>query len=143
MNFLGGLIIFRMLGACVDSSGTLILALWVHLSPLDFSVVKCILVLNSGTSGRVIPLFKCHCIADELSPVFGLVPWYYGSWCVCQPERHDSVLELPVLGAKRGVVLVTFLDSDEVIGIPEVLVSISKISGSGYRFFTGALLSAQ
>jgi len=53
------------------------------------------------------------------------------------------VLELPVLGAKRGFVLVAFLDSDEVIGILEVLSSISKISGRGYRFFTGALLRAR
>jgi len=35
VNSLGGLIIFRMLGAYVDSSGTLIPALWVHLSPLS------------------------------------------------------------------------------------------------------------
>ena len=35
VNSLGGLIIFRMLGAYGDSSGTLIPALWVHLSPLS------------------------------------------------------------------------------------------------------------
>ena len=81
---LGGLIIFRMLGAYVDSSlGTLIPALWV---PLDFSVVKCTQVLHSGTSGRVIvyedfgfgrviPLFKGCCSADDLSPLIGIVTW--------------------------------------------------------------------
>jgi len=73
VNSLGGLIIFRMLGAYVDSSGTLIPALWVHLSPLDFSVVKCTLVLHSGISGRVIPLFERHCSADDLSPLIGIV----------------------------------------------------------------------
>ena len=65
-----------MLGEYVDTSlGTFILALWVHLSPLDFSVVKCILVLHSGTSSRVIPLFKRRCSADDLSSLFGVVPW--------------------------------------------------------------------
>ena len=69
VNSPGGLIIFRMLGAYVDSSvGTLIPALWVHLLPLDFCVVKCILILHSGTSGSVIPLFKRRCSADDLSP---------------------------------------------------------------------------
>ena len=75
MNSLGGLIILRMLGAYVDSSGMLIPALWVHLSPLDFSVVKCTLVLYSGTSGRVIPLFKRRCSADDLSPPIGVLAW--------------------------------------------------------------------
>ena len=68
----------------VDSSlGTFILALWVHLSPLDFSVVKCILVLHSGTSSRVIvyedfgscrviPPFQRRSSADDLSPLIGL-----------------------------------------------------------------------
>jgi len=80
---LGGLIIFRMLGAYVDSSGTLISARWVHPSPLDFSVVKCTLVFHSGISGRVIvyedfgscrviPLFQSRCSADDLSPLIGL-----------------------------------------------------------------------
>jgi len=60
-----------MLGAYVDCSlGTLIPALWV---PLDFSVVKCTLVLYSGTSGRVILLFKRRCSADDLSPLIGIV----------------------------------------------------------------------
>ena len=69
VNSLGGLIIFQMQGAYVDSSlGTLIPALWVHLLPLDFCVVKCILILHSGTSGRVIPLFNRRCSADDLSP---------------------------------------------------------------------------
>jgi len=73
-----------MLCAYVDSLlGTLIPALWV---PLDFSVVKCTLVLHSGTSGRVIvyedfgsgrviPLFKGRCSADNLSPLIGIVAW--------------------------------------------------------------------
>jgi len=55
MNSLGGLIIFGMLGAYDESSGMLITALWVHLSPLDFSVIRWTLVLHSGTSGRAIP----------------------------------------------------------------------------------------
>jgi len=60
-----------MLGAYVDSSlGTLIPALWV---PLDHSVVKCTLVRHAGTSGRVIPLFKGCCSADDLSPLIGVV----------------------------------------------------------------------
>ena len=75
MNSLGELIIFRMLGAYVDSSGTLIYARLVHPSPLDFSVVKCALVLHSGIAGRVIPLFKCRCSADDLSPQIGIVAW--------------------------------------------------------------------
>jgi hypothetical protein len=75
VNSLGGLIIFRMLGAYVDSSGMLISARWVHPSPLDFSVVKCTLVLHSGISGRVIPLFKGRCSADDLSLLIGIVAW--------------------------------------------------------------------
>jgi len=74
VNSLGGLIIFRMLGAYVDSTlGTHIPALWVL---LDFSVIKCTLVLHTGTSGRVIPLFKRHCSADDLSPLIGVVAWF-------------------------------------------------------------------
>jgi len=73
VNSLGGLIIFRLLGAYVDSSATLISARWVHPSPLDFSVVKCTLVLHSGISGRVIPLFKRRCSADDLYPQIGIV----------------------------------------------------------------------
>jgi len=46
VNSLGGLIIFQMLGAYVDSSGTLISPRWVHPSPLDFSVVKCTVVFS-------------------------------------------------------------------------------------------------
>jgi len=46
VNPLGGLIIFRMLGAYVDSFGTLISARWVHPSPLDLSVVECTLVFS-------------------------------------------------------------------------------------------------
>jgi hypothetical protein len=80
---LGGLITFRMLGTYVDSSGTRIPALWVHLSPLDFSVVTCTLVLHSGTAGsvivyedfgsrRVIRLFQGRCSTDDLSPLIRL-----------------------------------------------------------------------
>jgi len=75
VNSLGGLIIFRMLGAYVDSSVTLISARWVHPSPLDFSVIKCTLVLHSGVTGRVIPLFKPRCSADDISPLIGIVAW--------------------------------------------------------------------
>jgi len=64
----------------MNSLGAFIAALWV---PLDFSVVKCTLVLHSGTSGtviicedfgsgRVIPLFQGRCSADDLSPLIGL-----------------------------------------------------------------------
>jgi hypothetical protein len=42
-----------------------------------------------------------------------------------------------------GFVLVTFLAWNEVVGIPQVLSSISDISGRGYWFFTGALLRDQ
>ena len=81
---LAGLFIFRMLGAYVYSSGTLISARWVHPSALDFSVVKCTLVFHSGISGRVIiygdfgsgrviPLFERRCSADDLSPLIGIV----------------------------------------------------------------------
>jgi len=40
-----------------------------------------------------------------------------------------KVVALPTTGAKRGFVLVAFLDSDEVIGSTEVLSSISGING--------------
>ena len=88
MNSLGTLIIFRMLGVYVDSSGTLIPALWVYLSPLSecrwTSLSLCALCLHSGTSdrvivhedfgsGRVIPPFKGRCSADDLSPLIGIV----------------------------------------------------------------------
>jgi len=84
VNSLGGRIIFRMLGAYVYSSGTLISARWVHPSALDFSVVKGTLVFHSGisgrvliygdfSSGRVIPLFERRCSVDDLSPLFGIV----------------------------------------------------------------------
>jgi len=53
-----------MLGGYVDSSATVVPALWV---PLDFCVVKCTLVLHSGTSCRVIPLFHGGCSADDIS----------------------------------------------------------------------------
>jgi hypothetical protein len=77
----GGLIILRMLDAYVDSSGTLIPALWV---PLDFFFVKCTLVIHTGTSsrvvvyenfgsGRVIPLFKGCCSADNSPPLIGVL----------------------------------------------------------------------
>jgi len=121
VNPLGGLIIFRMLGVYDDSSGTLIPALRV---PLDFYVVKCTLVLHSSTSGRVIPLFKGRCSADDLSPLIAVVAGAF-----VNQKQHDSGLELPVPGAKRGCVLIAFLDSDEVIRITEVLSSISGITG--------------
>jgi len=63
-------------GLAVNSLGTLIPAFWVQWLPLGFSVGKCILVRHSGTSsrvvvyedfgfGRVIPLFKGRCSADD------------------------------------------------------------------------------
>jgi len=88
MNSLGELIIFRMLGAYVDSSGTLIPALWVYLSPLSgcrwTSPLLSTLCLHSDTSdrfivygdfgsGRVIRLFKGRSSADDLSPLIGNV----------------------------------------------------------------------
>jgi len=73
VNSLGGLIIFRMLDAYVDSSVTLISARRAYPSPLDLSVVKCTLVRHSGISGRVIPLFKRCCSADDLSPRIAIV----------------------------------------------------------------------
>jgi len=88
VNSLGELIIFRMLGAYVNSSGMLIPALWVHLSPLSgcrwTSMSLSALCLHSGTSdrvivygdfgsGRVIPLFKGRCSADDLSPLIVVV----------------------------------------------------------------------
>jgi len=86
--------------------------------------------------------FKRPYSADDLSHPIGIVAWEYCNWCVGQPERHDSVLELPILGAIRGVVLVPFFHSDAVIEIPEVLSSISEISGRGYQLFTRALSRA-
>ena len=50
----GGLIIFQMLGAYMDSFSTHIPALWVHLLLLGLSVVYFTLVLYSGTSDMVI-----------------------------------------------------------------------------------------
>jgi len=75
-----------MLGRYVDSSGTLIPALWVPLSLLDFSVVKCTLFGHSGTSdrvivyenfgsGRVIPLFEGCCTASNSSLLIGIEAW--------------------------------------------------------------------
>jgi hypothetical protein len=86
-----------MLGAYGVSSGALIHAVWVHLTTLDLSVVKCTLVHHSGISstvvvyedfgsGRVIPLFQGLCSADDSSPLIG-----------------------DVVGAKRGFVLVPIL----------------------------------
>jgi len=70
-----------MLGAYVESSGMLIPALQVM---LDFSVVRCTLLLHCGTtcrviayedfsSSRVIPHFKAHFDAHNSSPVIGVV----------------------------------------------------------------------
>jgi hypothetical protein len=84
VNSLGGLITFRLLGAYVDSSGTLISARWVHSSLRDFSVVKSTLVRHSGASGRVIVyedfgycgvihLFKHRCSTDDVFPLIGVV----------------------------------------------------------------------
>jgi len=79
-----------MLGAYVDASGTLIPTLWVHLSRLSgcrwTSLSLSALCLHSGTSdrvivyedfgsGRVIPLFKGRCSADDLSLLIGIVAW--------------------------------------------------------------------
>jgi len=91
VDSLGGLIIFRMLGAYVDSSlGTLIPALWVDLSPLSgcrwTSLSLSALCVHSGTSNRiivyedfgsgsVIPLFNGRCSADDLSLLIGIVAW--------------------------------------------------------------------
>jgi len=83
VNSLGGLIIFRMLGAYVYSSGMLISACWVHPSPVDFSVVKCSLVFHCGISGTVIPLFQRRCSADDLSPLIGIV----GRFRTCRLHR--------------------------------------------------------
>ena len=49
----------------------------------------------------------------------------------------NSMMQCPY----RDFVLVIFFHSDAVIGIPGVLLSITKISGRGYRFFTVGLLS--
>jgi len=73
VNSLSGLIIFRMLGAYLYSSGMLISARWVHPSPLDFCVVKCTLDFHSGISRRVILVFERCCSADDLSPLIGIV----------------------------------------------------------------------
>jgi len=73
VNFLCGLIIFRMLGVYVDSSVMVIPTLWVHVSPLDFSAVKCTVILHSGISGRIIPLLNCRCSVDDVSSLFGVV----------------------------------------------------------------------
>jgi len=69
---LPGLFSLSLWALAVNSLGTLIPTLWV---PLDFFVVKCTLVLHSGTSGRVIPFFKRRCSADDLSPLIGVVAW--------------------------------------------------------------------
>jgi hypothetical protein len=66
----GGLIFLQILGVYVDSSlGTLVPARCV---PLDLSVVNCTVVLHSGKSVRVIPLFNGRCSADTLSPLVGI-----------------------------------------------------------------------
>lgn len=41
-------------------------------------------------------------------------------WCVRQPKRHDSVLQIPILSAELSFLLVAFLEYDKVIGVPEV-----------------------
>ena len=93
VNSVDGLILFRMLGAYVDSSlGTLVPVVFVHLSPLDISVGMCNFVLHCDISGKVTPLTKHHCSADDLSCLIGIVarfctrhpPWF--EW----GERHSS-----------------------------------------------------
>jgi len=91
MNSLGGYIIFQMPGSYVDFSCTLNRFLRVHLSLLDFIVNKCTLILHSGTSIRAIPLFKRHCSAHAFTPLIDIVAWSSGSWCIPQPEQHNSV----------------------------------------------------
>jgi hypothetical protein len=114
VNSLGELIIFRMLGAYVDSSGTLVPVFWVHYrrwTSLSLSALWSIIpappvgssYMDFG-SGRVITLFKGRCSTDDSSPLIGVVA-----------------------DAKCGFVLVTFIDPDEVIGIPDVQSSISVV----------------
>ena len=68
-----GLIIFWRVGAYVDSAPSpLIPALGV---PLDVSVLDCTLGLYSCTPVRVNTHFKHCCSVNNLSPLFGLVPW--------------------------------------------------------------------
>jgi len=74
MNALGGLIIFWMLEGCDASChDTVIPALSVHLLLMDFYVVQSTLVLHSGTSSTIIPLFNSHCSAQDLSLLIGVV----------------------------------------------------------------------
>jgi hypothetical protein len=104
----------------VYSSGTLIAALRV---PLDFSVVQCTLVLYSGTSGRAFALFKGRCFTDGLFPVIGVV-----NGAFVDPNSMTTDLNCLFRWETRFV-LVTFLDSDEGIGLAQVLSSIPGISG--------------
>jgi hypothetical protein len=39
--------------------------------------------------------------------------------CICQPEGHNSVFELTIVGLECSLELVTFLHSDEVAGVAE------------------------
>jgi len=80
VNSVAGLIIFWMLCAYVDSSGTHISARWVHSSQWDFSIVKCTLILHSGISGRIILLFKRRCFAADLAPQIVIV----ARFCTCR-----------------------------------------------------------
>jgi hypothetical protein len=84
----------------------------------------------------VISLLKSRCSADKISLLIVIVALGVSSWWVYQPKRHDWVLELAVPGTNHGFLLVAFLDLGLLIGIPEVISSISEISGSGIAFFT-------
>ena len=57
----------------------LITGLWLHLSPLDFAVDKGTLDLPSGTSSRVILIFKGRCSANNLSLLIDILA-YLGAY---------------------------------------------------------------
>jgi len=73
VNTAGELIIFQVLGECVDSSDTLMPAFCVM---LDFSVIECTVVLRSGTSSRVIPVCKRGYTANDLY-LIGIETWQW------------------------------------------------------------------
>lgn len=106
-----------MLGACVaDSLSMLLPTLWM---PVDFTVVKCTLVLHSGTSGSVIifecvgsgmliPLCKSRCFADDYFLVIGL---FLGSMVACAFVNLNGMTRCWNCQYRRFV-LVTFHDLD-------------------------------
>jgi len=119
VNSLGGLIIFRMLGAYVDSSrGTLIPAFCVHyrrraslslIAPWSF--IPSPLAGSSYadiSSDRLITLVKGRYSANDSSRLIGEV-----SGEVVNPNSITRCSTCPY----RGFVLVAFLHSDYVIGI--------------------------